>query len=117
MALIATQTITEGGIIATETEAAASDTFTNNGKTFVYYKNSSGVQKTITVTTILTSTIDNSMYGDLTKSNATQVVENGEIAFIGPFPTAAYNGDDGEVTIAITPYSEGADAIAILDLE
>tara|TARA_R110002051_G_scaffold98296_2_gene168443 strand:+ start:4250 stop:4603 length:354 start_codon:yes stop_codon:yes gene_type:complete len=115
MATIAAQQITENGTIATLTATAeAGDVFSNDGTSFIYYRNGSGESKTITITTIVTSTIDNPLYGDLTKANATQIVANGETAFIGPFPTAAYNGDDGEVTFTITPFDEGVDSVAIL---
>ena len=113
MATITPQQITETGLAATLTVVEASDVFSNDGKTFIYFKNDSGEAKTITVTTQVTS-VDNQLYGDLTKANATQVVANGATAFIGPFPVSAYNSEDSEVTFAITPYDEGVDEVAIL---
>ena len=102
--------------VPTTTTLDEANTFTNTGKQFIYFKNSSGVEKTITVTTQVTS-IDSPLYGDTTKANATQVVANGEIAYIGPFPVEAYNDTDQLVSFAITPYDGGSpDSAAILYL-
>ena len=114
MASLISQQITESGIIPTTTVLTASNTFTNTGRQFIYYKNASGESKTITVTTQVTS-IDSPLFGDTTKANATQVVANGEIAYIGPFPVEAYNDTDQLVTFAITAYDAAApDSAAIL---
>ena len=116
MASLISQQITEGGIIPTTTVLTASNTFTNTGKQFIYYKNSSGESKTITVTTQVT-TIDSPLYGDTTKANATQIVANGEVAYIGPVPVEAFNDTDQLVTFAITTYDAGnPDYAAILYL-
>ena len=107
MAEITAQQISEAGLIPTFTAVAeAGDTFVGDGKSFIYFKNDSGEAKTITITAEVTS-IDNVQYGDLTKSNATQVVANGQTAMIGPFPTASYNDGSNEVNFAITPFDEG----------
>ena len=114
MATLTSQQITEGGIVPTTTDLGASNTFSNTGQQFIYYRNTSGVSKTITVTAQVTS-IDTELYGEITKSNATQVVANGEIAYKGPFSVSVYNDSDQDVTFAITPYdSENLDAAAIL---
>ena len=110
MASLISQQIIEGGIVPTTTTLDASNTFTNTGKQFIYYNNASGESKTITVTTQ-----DSPLFGDTTKANATQVVANGEIAYIGPFPVEAYNDTDQLVTFAITAYDAAApDSAAIL---
>ena len=114
MATIVSQRIIEEGLIPTlSTLSAESNNFMNDGKSFIYYANSSGSSKTITITSQIT-TIDNPMYGDLTKTNATKTVANGETVLIGPFPVSAYNDSEGLTTFAITSYVEGEDAVAIL---
>ena len=116
MASLISQQITESGIVPTTTSLDASNTFTNTGQQFIYYTNSSGDTKTITVTTEVTS-IESPIYGEITKANATQAVGNGETAYIGPFPPEAYNDTDQLVTFAITPYDALAlDEAAILYL-
>ena len=114
MATIAAQKIIEEGLVPTLTTLSTeSNDFSNDGKSFIYYPNSSGSTKTITITTQRTS-IDDPMYGDLTKANASKAVADGETVLIGPFPVAAYNDADGLVTFTITSYVEGEDAVAIL---
>ena len=116
MASLTSQQITESGIVPTTTSLGETNTFTNTGKEFIYYTNSSGDSKTITVTTQVTS-IDSPIYGDTTKADATQVVADGETAYIGPFAVEAYNDTAQEVTFAITPYDGGSpDSAAILYL-
>jgi hypothetical protein len=114
MATLVAQQITEAGVIPTITDlAVASNDFLNSGNEFIYYANSSGSEKTITITSQISS-VDNTMFGELTKANAVQVVANGETAFIGPFPTASFSDGDGLVTFAITSFVENEDAVAIL---
>ena len=116
MASLISQQITESGIVPTTTVLGEENTFTNTGLEFIYYTNSSGDTKTITVTAEVTS-IDSPLYGEITKSNATQAVADGETAYIGPFPPEAYNDTDQLVTFAITPYDGGdPDSAAILYL-
>lgn len=114
MALISSQRIVEAGIVPTMTNIEASNTFVNNGYQFLYYKNTSGVTKTITVTAQVTS-IRSPLYGDITKGDAVKVVANGEDCMIGPFSVEAYNDDDGLATFAITPFNE-ADEVGLLFL-
>ena len=103
MALISTQSIIEEGLEVTLTAlAATSNTFTNSGTEFIYIENAGGGDVTITVDTIITTTIENSLYGDLTKADSVKVVTGGEIVMIGPFPVSAYNGDDSIVTFTVT---------------
>tara|TARA_R100000458_G_C8237081_1_gene217131 strand:- start:504 stop:851 length:348 start_codon:yes stop_codon:yes gene_type:complete len=113
MAAITSTQITEDGIIVSPTTLDASNTFVNTGKEFIYYNNSSGSSKTITVTAQVT-TIDSSIYGEVTKTNVTKVVANGETALVGPFSTEAFNDSSGNCNFAITSYVEGEDAAAIL---
>lgn len=114
MATINSQRIGEAGLVPTMTNIEASNNFLNTGYQFIYYRNSSGVSKTITITTQVTS-IRSPLYGNITKTNAVKVVANGEDCMIGPFSVDAYNDNDGLTTFAITPFSE-ADEVAILYL-
>lgn len=107
MATLTSTQITEEGIAVSGTTLDASNTFTNTGKEFIYYTNSSGVSKTITVTAQTTS-VDDPIYGELTKANATLVVANGATALIGPFAVEAYNDTSQDTTFAITPYDAAA---------
>lgn len=114
MANLTNQQIIEDGIIVVDTILDATNTFTNSGREFILYKNISGVNKIIKIDTVLT-TIDIPTFGDLTKSNASKQVLNGESVTIGPFPTAAYNGTDGIVSFQITPYdAETRDSASVL---
>ena len=114
MATLNSQRIVEAGLIPTLTNLEASNDFINTGYQFIFYRNSSGVSKTVTVTAQVT-TIESNIYGDLTKSDAVKVVANGTYVMIGPFSVDTFNDDDGKCTFAITPFSE-ADEAAILYL-
>jgi|TARA_R100001594_G_scaffold27813_1_gene52795 hypothetical protein len=107
MATLTSTQITEDGIIVSGTTLDASNTFANTGKEFIYYENTSGVSKVVTITVQVTS-VDDPIYGDLTKANTTKTVANGEVALIGPFPVEAYNDTDQETTFGITPYDAAA---------
>lgn len=104
MALINSQSIIEGGITPTLTDLSAGDltnTFTNSGKEFIYIENGSGGSIDLTVTTIVTS-VENPIYGDLTKSNAVVTIENGATAMAGTFAVSSYNGTDSAVSFTVS---------------
>ena len=102
MALILSQSIVETGLQPTLTAPAeVTNTFTNGGNEFILIKNSGGGSITCTVTTRVT-TVENNLYGDLTKSNAAKTIEAGAIALMGTFPTTAYNGTDSEVSFTLS---------------
>ena len=115
MVTINSQQITEAGLVPTRTIVTSSDDFVNTGKEFIFYRNSSGESKTITVTAQVTS-VNSPIFGTLTKSNASKVVTNGQTVMIGPFEPSAFNDSDQKCTFAITPFSEGTDSVAILYL-
>ena len=114
MATLNSERITEAGLVPTKTSLDASNNFLNTGYQFIFFQNSSGVSKTITVTTQVTD-IDSPLYGNITKTNSVKVVANGENCMIGPFTVDAYNDNDGLTTFAITPFS-ATDEVAILYL-
>ena len=102
MALISSQSIVEEGLAVTLTAlAATSNTFTNSGKEFIYIENGGGGDVTLTVVTEVTS-VENELYGELTKGNSVQTVAGGTIAMVGPFPVTPYNGTDSAVTFTVT---------------
>ena len=113
MALISSQQITEAGKTPTLSTPAASDTFTNSGKEFIFVKNGSGGSINITVTAQISS-VDLSGYGTLTKSNTVFAVASGASSFVGPFAPEAYSASDGTVTFACSS-AESID-VAILYL-
>ena len=99
MGAIAIQTISESGIVATYgVTAGGGHTVENNGKVFLHYKNGSGGEITVTITAQTTS-VDSSVYGDLTKANATQLIAASGECFIGPFSPPAYNNSSSQIVI------------------
>ena len=99
MAELTIQQITEaGGSVTYSAAAGGGDTADNGGSTFLHIKNGGGSEITATITAQTTS-VDSSIYGDLTKANATiEVASEGE-AFIGGFAPAAFNDGNGEIAI------------------
>ena len=99
MAELTLQQITEaGGSVTYSAAAGGGDTADNGGSTFLNIKN--GGEDGITVTiTAQTTSVDASIYGDLTKANASIVVAGLGEAFIGPFKISSFNNADGEIAI------------------
>ena len=99
MAELTLQQITEaGGAVTYASEAEAGGTADNTGSTFLHIKNGSEGDITVTITAEVT-TVENTIYGDLTKANASIAVEGSGEAFIGPFKPAAFNDTDSEIAI------------------
>lgn len=99
MATIVAQAVSESGLSATYTAAdVAGDVVDNSGHIFLHFKNADESTTTITVTAQVTS-IDNQMFGDVTKANASLALAADTEGFIGPFPTAAYSNDDQQIEI------------------
>jgi hypothetical protein len=104
MALINSQTIIEGGITPTLTDLTAgalTNTFSNSGKEFIYIENGGSAAITLTVTTIVTS-VENPIYGDLTKSNAVVTILRNTSAMAGTFAVSSYNGTDSAVSFTVS---------------
>jgi hypothetical protein len=99
MAELTIQQITEaGGSVTYSAAGGDGDTADNGGSTFLHIKN--GGESSITATiTAKTTSVENSIYGDLTKTNASIAIEPAAEAFIGPFKPAAFNDGNGEITI------------------
>jgi hypothetical protein len=104
MALINSQSIIEAGITPTLTDLSAgalTNTFSNSGKEFIYIENGSGGSITLTVTTVVTS-VENPIYGDLTKSNTVVTIADGANAMAGTFAVSSYNGTDSAVSFTVS---------------
>ena len=99
MAELTIQQITEAGGSVTYTAAnSGGDTADNGGGTFLHIKNGGGSEITVTITAQTTS-VDSSIYGDLTKANASIAIAASGEAFIGPFKQSAFNNANGEIAI------------------
>ena len=99
MAELTLQQITEaGGSVTYSAAAGGGDTADNGGSTFLNIKNGGVGEITVTITAQTTS-VDSSIYGDLTKANASIAVAASGEAFIGPFKPSAFNNADGEGAI------------------
>jgi hypothetical protein len=99
MAELTIQQITEaGGSVTYSAAAGGGDTADNGGSTFLHIKNGGGSEITATITAQTTS-VESSIYGDLTKANASIAIAGSGEAFIGPFKPSAFNDGDGEIAI------------------
>lgn len=104
MATLTVQSITESGLNATYSNAAAAgDTFANTpqGRTFLHVKNGDASSKTVTVTAVDASE-DFPGWGTMSKSNVSVAIPAGEDRFIGPFPIKAFGGDPDITYSAVT---------------
>lgn len=109
MATIAKQTVTRAGLVlATAAASAGGDEFVNDGKKMLYAENSSGVQRTISITP--QKEVDGQ-----TIPAKTLVLEDGESGFIGPFPGNLYNDTDGNVQLIYS--SETGVVVAVLEFD
>lgn len=93
-AAMSVQSIVRGGLAASYGSVASADgiEFTNNGKTFLHVKNSSGGSINVTIQT--PGTVDG-----LAIADRTVAVANGADKFIGPFAQGQYNQSDGVVYV------------------
>lgn len=91
MATLTVQNINRSGLEATYASAGAGgDEFTNNGSTFLHVKNGDGSAHTVTVASQYAP-----VPAGLAQSNVQVSVPAGEERMIGPFPTRAFNDEDG----------------------
>jgi hypothetical protein len=103
MATLTVQDSSESGITPTFNSAAGGgDQFANNGKVFLYLKNTDASPSTVTVTAQQTSYTKDG-FGALTKANAEVIVPatTGE-KILGPFPMDAFNNSSGNCLITYT---------------
>lgn len=86
------QAIVDEGVVPTANAVAASDTFINDGNTFLIVDNGSGGSITVTITT--TKTVEG-----LALADQVVTIANGAEKAIGPFPKDVYNDSSGLVTV------------------
>jgi hypothetical protein len=94
MAVLTLQTITTAGIKPTYAAAGTSNTFPNNGKTFVVVVNGSAGARSI----VFDSLVNCDQGSD---HNITVSVPAGETWHIGPFEISRFNNSTGLVTFTV----------------
>lgn len=98
MALLTTQEIGYAGTLPTLGAASTSDTFVPDDRTFLWYKNSNGATRDITVATTKTG-VGGLAIADVT---VTIAVTTGE-EMIGPFPAQHFaDASTGLATVTVT---------------
>ena len=115
MATLTASKIVEAGttISAYTSCASGGDVFVNTGIEFIQVENNHGsAARTVTVAAVTTD-INDKTFGVLKKINVVKTIAAGQSAFIGPFPTEAYNNDTGTVSIT---YSDSAADMKIIVL-
>lgn len=94
MAVLTVQEIDRStGIVPAYAAVAASDSFANDGRTYLHVKNGSAGSLTVTIT--LAQTVDGQ-----TPAAKTFTVAAGVERVIGPFPPTVYNDANGRVVVA-----------------
>lgn len=94
MALLTVQTIALTGLEMTYAAASVSDTFPNNGRTFLHIKNGDGSDHTATINSL----VDCNQGFD---HDPAVVVTAGEERMIGPFPMNRFNNASGLATVTL----------------
>lgn len=101
MATLTVQTITESGLTATYASASAGgDVVANDGNVFLHVKNASGSPITLTIAKQTSATINDTVYGKLTKADATATIAAGAEVLIGGFKPDAFNNSSGQIAIS-----------------
>lgn len=96
----------QGKTIALVNPEETSLNFTNSGREFIMVKLASGDFETVTITvTAQVTAVDSPTYGNLTKSNATDTVSQGQTVFIGPFPVGAFSNAEGTCSFSLSAVS------------
>lgn len=94
MAELTVQEITRDGLTPSmENAASEGDSFNNNGRTFLWIKDTGTTAPTVTIE--IQETVDGQGVTD-----PTVAVGSGEERLIGPFPTSIYNDDDDLVQVS-----------------
>lgn len=73
------------------------NTFDNDGNTFLIVANDTGITQAITFTSVLTS-VNNPSFGTITLEDVGATIPTGETHMFGPFPTGRWNNATGHVT-------------------
>jgi hypothetical protein len=94
MAELTVQQIDRDGLEPSLASAASGgDTFDNDGRTFLWVKDTGTTAPTVTIA--IQKTVDGQSV-----TGRTVAVESGEERLIGPFPPTEYNNSDDEVEIS-----------------
>jgi hypothetical protein len=102
MATLTRQQVSEDGRDLTFASAGVSgDVVTNSdGKTFLLIKNANGSSVTVTVTEQISgTTVEDPIYGTVSKANATVTIVTTGTGIIGPFKKQAFNNADNNIEI------------------
>lgn len=103
MALLTLQTPAETGTTLTYASCTGGgDTFANNGKVYLHVKNGSGGSIDVTIVKTASTSINDPIYGILTKASAVVAVGAGAEKMIGPFKPDAFNATAGTGIVSIT---------------
>jgi hypothetical protein len=94
MALMSVQFLSKSGVAPTYAAVNSSDTFANNGKTFLHVKNGGGSPINVTINSQVTNPPEGTA-----AANVVVAVANGTEKMIGPLSQAGYNDSAGIVTV------------------
>lgn len=102
-ATLSVQTATFAGLNYTNTAASTSDTFVNDGRTFLLFVNANASSRTLTIAANATSRPG---FGNITTPSTVVTLPgsgtNGGLAVVGPFPTERFNNPTtGRVTYTL----------------
>lgn len=103
MATLTRQAVNEDGADLTFASAAGGgDVVTNaDGKTFLLVRNGSGGSITVTVTEQISgTTVEDPVYGTVSKANAAVAIADGGTGVIGPFKKQAFNNASNQIEIS-----------------
>ena len=103
MATLTRQRITEDGAEISFSSAGGSGDVADNsdGKTFIVVKNGSGGSVTVTVAEQISgTTVEDPVYGTVSKASATVAVSAGATAVMGPFKKQAFNNGSNQIEIS-----------------
>ncbi len=97
---VAVQDSAEGGGITFQlaAQSANSDEFDNDGDTILIIHNTSGSNRTATLTAANIATTKGN-FGDLDKADATEFIEANSVDIMGPFPMDAFNDSAGKIQL------------------
>lgn len=110
MGTLTIQKVSRAGLISptmTQEVATANDKFVNDGKTILYYENTTGSILTVAITAVKTCS-----QGQAHNISVAVPVTTGK-AFIGPFPVNQYNDANGYVNIVHTNPAAGTKVVAV----
>lgn len=104
MATITVQNSAFTGLNHTYAAVTTGDAFTNDGNTFILFKNANVTARTLT---LVGNAFSKPGFGDISAADAGETVTlpgsgtNGGECLIGPFPPDRFNNSSGQVTLAI----------------